>query len=267
MKKVIKVAENEFYRLIKSKKVLIIALFVCLLCGIAVTAYSEMSANILSNLPIAEKYPADLKEVLRNLDSVSFVKLCATDFIYKPYFSFYAIFIVLLAVDIFAIDKESGTLKFTKLSGVSFGEIYAGKMLAAFIICTALAFFNFTVAFLFGLINNPISFHGILGAALIYLCAALPGTALILIIALLSFLPTNSKILIGGGVLVVIILGTADTIGAGKLFSPIGLLSVFGNSVPYLGKDFLISAAVSAVYCILLSVSLLFISKRVDYFD
>jgi ABC-type transport system involved in multi-copper enzyme maturation permease subunit len=267
MENIFRVAENEIYRLIKSKKVLITALFIILLCIIASMAYSEMSENVAANLPISQKYPIDLKELLRNLNSVNFARLSATDFIYKPYFSFYAIFMVLSAVDIFVVDKESGTMKFTKLSGVSFGDIYAGKIIAAFCISVAAVMFNFAAAFFCGIIGNPISFDELFSVFIIYFSAAFSGTAIMLSVAILSFLPINTKILLGGGVLGVFILGMADRLGGTKFFSPTGLLSVFGNSVPEIGKEFLICLCVSAAYCVVFSMAVLFVSRHTDYFD
>jgi ABC-2 type transport system permease protein len=270
MKNTIKVFRSEVYRLIKSKKILIMTGFIIILCAIATTAYTEMAGNVAGGLPIAERYPETLKTLLRNLNSVEFTRLSATDFIYKNYFSFFAIFIVLIAVDIFSVDKERGTLKFAILSGVKPTEIYAGKLLTAMTTSVGIVLMNFIFAFTAGLISvgGNIVPGELLSVFVIYLCGAVPGMAVAAIISVLSLFPINSKMLMGGGILLVFLLGLSDSLSLSvKGFSPIGLLSYFGNDIPFINAGFACCLLSSFLYAVLFATILMIAVKKLDYFD
>jgi ABC-type transport system involved in multi-copper enzyme maturation permease subunit len=244
--------------------------FIIILCAVGATAYTEMAGNVINNLEVADRYPEALKTLLRSLNSVEFTRLSATDFIYKNYFSFFAIFMVLIAVDIFAIDKERGTMKFAMLSGVKPAEIYAGKLFAATAVTVGITLMNFIFAFVAGLISVggkiiPVEFFGVFG---IYLSASVPGMAVVTIISALSLLPINSKVILGGGIMLVFILGMADSLTAvGKAFSPIGLLSIFGNNIPFISAGFISSLLISFIYTALFAAVLIIAARKIDYFD
>jgi ABC-type transport system involved in multi-copper enzyme maturation permease subunit len=243
---------------------------IILLCIIGVQAYTEMASNVANNLPIADKYPNALKMLLLHLNSVEFTRLSATDFIFKNYFSFFAIFMVLIAADIFAIDKERGTMKFAILSGITPTQIYAGKLISALTVTMGVTLINFAVAFILGLIcigGNiiPMDLLSVFG---IYLSASVPGMAVVTIISVLSLLPANSKILIGGGRISVFVLGLFDSMNiAGESLSPIGLLSAFGNDIPVTNAGFFASLFTSFAYTIVFIIILMAAVKRIDYFD
>jgi ABC-type transport system involved in multi-copper enzyme maturation permease subunit len=244
--------------------------FIVLLCALAMVAYNEMAANVLNNLPVSAKYPPDLKILLQSLNSTSFTRLSSTDFIYKNYFSFYAVFMVLIAVDIFSTDKENGTMKFTILCGIRPEQIYFGKILTAFLTAAVITLFNFTAALAFGLFSVGGSFQmsDLMGVFAIYIAASVPGTVIGILVSILSFLRINSKVLTGIGLLAVFTLGIIDSSNnAHILFSPIGLLSTFGNNIPNINANFIYNFIIEIAYIILLSTALFTVVKKSDYFD
>jgi ABC-type transport system involved in multi-copper enzyme maturation permease subunit len=177
---------------------------------------------------------------------------------------------VLIAVDIFGIDKERGTMKFAMLSGIKPIEIYAGKLLTALATALGIALINFTVAFIAGLISIGGSLlpHELFDVFLIYASASVPGMAVVTIISVLSLFPINTKVLMGGGIMIVFILGLADSLTVvGKELSPIGVLSVFGNDIPFINAGFISSLLLSFVYTTVFAIILMATVRKIDYFD
>jgi ABC-type transport system involved in multi-copper enzyme maturation permease subunit len=177
---------------------------------------------------------------------------------------------VLIAVDIFGIDKERGTMKFAMLSGIKPIEIYAGKLLTALATALSITLINFTVSLTAGLITigGNLFPRDLLDVFLIYISASIPGMAVVTIISVLSLFSINSKVMMGGGIMIVFILGMADSLTAvGKELSPIGVLSVFGNDIPFINAGFISSLLLSLVYTVVFTLILMTTVRKIDYFD
>ena len=102
----------------------------------------------------------------------------------------------------------------------------------------------------------------------ISLIAILPATAISLIIAIISQYKCNSKIVIGIGMAISLIFGVIDTYSIEvSRFSPIGTLSSFGESIPFLNSNILLNAMGNIIYIIVGLIILLLIANRQDYYE
>lgn len=265
----VRIIKNEFIKFFHGKKFIFIMALIIGMCGLAAVAYKDMANIAVNNLPKAETYSDEMKHILMHINGVNFSKLFLTDFIYKGYFSFYILFIVLIAADVFPIDNESGNMKFALLTGVKSSQLFMGKIAYMFCVSLAIVLFHFVVSVIFGqfVFGGACLTFDLLQLLLLTAFAVLPAVSMAVIIALLSQLKLTSKIIIGCGIALSLILGVADTLSKSKYLSPIGALSIFNESVPIIKNEIAICLFSSCLYLVIgIFVLYLIIHKR-DYFE
>jgi ABC-type transport system involved in multi-copper enzyme maturation permease subunit len=269
VRNIIKITLNELKKFIRSKKFYVLCFLIIGLALLAVYAYNEMAQNVMTNSPKIKGYSEELKTILVNLNGTNFARLFLTDFIYKNFFSIFIIFILLISIDIFGIDKEIGTFKFTLLTGVKVWEVYIGKIVAIALISLAIVSSNLITSFALGQIFFDTNFNvqNFSTVVLLYLSSVIPAIIISLLIAILCLSKVSSKVLTIVGILFVFIFGTVDSLTITKYFSPIGLLSVFSDCLPQINRTFTQCLSTAITYIIILSLSLIITSKKVDYFN
>lgn len=265
----LKVAKNEFKKFFNGKFFIFEFILITGLCCLAITAYEDMANIAVNNLPRSETYSNELKNCLLNIDCLNFSRLFLTDFIYKGYFSFYILFVVLIAANIFSNDRENGNMKFTLLTGINIKYMYMGKYLFMFGVSTITVLFHLFISILVG----KIFFHGallnielleILGLSFF---AVLPAMAISVIISLISQTKLSYKLVIGTGIVITITFGMLDTLSSSRKFSPIGALSIYNESIPVINNEWIICIFVSLLY-IIIGMSLLFsFSHKYEYYE
>lgn len=264
-----KIVKNEFRKFFKGKIFIFEILLIVGLCLLGVTAYKDMVDITVNNLPKAQTYSEALKDTLRDLDGAGFAKLFLTDFIYKSYFSFFLIFIVITAVNVFSDDRESGNMKFTILTGVERNTVIIGKL--AFMVCSILltVLFNLVLSLVVGTIffGAPASAEGVLEVVGITLLAVIPAFAITVFIALLSQIKISSKIIMAAGIVFTFIMGVLDTLAGTARFSPIGSLSVFSENIPAINHQLLTGCVVSAVYIAVGVIAMVIVSSKYEYYE
>lgn len=263
------IIKNEFRKFFKGKVFIFEILLIIGLCLIGITAYKDMVNITVNDLPKASTYSDELKAVLKHLDGAGFAKLFLTDFIYKSYFSFFLIFIVITAVNVFSDDRESGNMKFTILTGAKRNTVIIGKLIfmACMIILTVL--FNLVVSLAAGIIGFgvPASFESVLEVTGITFLAVVPAFAITVFIALLSQIKISSKIIMAASIVFTFIMGVIDTLTGAARFSPIGALSSFSEKLPAMSSQLLSGCAVSAIYIAVGIAAMVVVSSKYEYYE
>ena len=264
-----KIVKNEFRKFFKGKIFIFEFLLIIGLCLLGVTAYKDMVDITVNELPKSQTYSEALKDTLRSMDGAEFSKLFLTDFIYKSFFSFFLIFIVITAVNVFSDDRESGNMKFTILTGVDRNTVILGKLI--FMVCSIFmtVIFNLVLSLVVGTIffGAPASMDTVLEVVGMTLLAVVPAFAITVFIALLSQIKISSKIIMAVGIVFTFIMGVLDTLTGTSRFSPIGSLSVFSDNVPAINHQLLTGCAVSAVYVAVGIAAMILISSRYEYYE
>ncbi len=269
MANIYKITFNELNKFFRSKKFYVLCFLIVGLAILAVIAYRDMALNVITNSSKSENYSEELKIVLRNLNGINFSRLFLTDFIFKSFFSIFVIFILLISIDVFCIDKESGNFKFTLLTGVKVWEAYIGKIIAMILIASLIIFSNLFISFILGQIffDSELNMQNLYTVFLLYFSSIVPAIIISLIIALSCLSKISSKLLSIIGILFTFILGTVDSLTVTKYFSPIGLLSVFSDCLPQINKPFTQCFSTAITYIFILFIPLFILSKKVDYFE
>ncbi len=266
MKEIVK---NEFKKLVKGKIFIFELLLLVGLCCIAVKAYGEMSEIVLNNLPKSKFYSEEMKTVLSEIDGVIFAKLFLTDFIYKGYFSFFLIFVVIIAVNTFSVDRESGNMKFALLTGVDKNSIVIGKIIymicAIFVSLVINLVLSLTIGIIFfGISSSP---KELMELILLNFFSILPATAITVFIALISQIRISSMAIVAIGIVFALLMGILDTTTLTYHFSPIGALSRFASNYPRLDGPLITCYIVSIAYICVGVVLIKAISKKYEYYE
>lgn len=264
-----KIIRNEFKKFFSGKIFIFELLLIVGLCGIAVSAYKEMSEIAINNLPKAQYYAEDLKETLININGVLFAKLFLTDFIYKGYFSFFLIFTIIIAVTTFSSDRESGNMKFTLLAGADRNTLIMGKLMFLFLVIIVTVIFNIILSLAVGMIFFGVSAasEDLMALIVINFLAVLPAAAATVLTAVISQVRMNSKAVMAVGMVFAFAMGMLDTSTQTYWFSPIGALSLFPENVPVMNRTLMICSIVSAVYICVGMAVLKVISSKYEYYE
>ena len=238
------------------------------MCILAILAYSDMEEIVLNRNPRMNSYPDKLIATLSELNGIRFAQLFLSDFIYKGFFFLYILSIVILTADIFAYDRENGTLKYTLLTGVTTKQVILGKVVVISALAFGLALLNFLISILLGVSFFGVSSFRMKELAIVLLMnilAAFPGIAMGMIVSILSLsrLAAKSVLIICIGFS--FILGIADTVTLSKFYSPIGTLFLFNENFPYITTDYAKSLIVSFIYIVVLMGLMLTKGKKIEY--
>lgn len=265
--KIFNVLRNETIRFLNEKKLYVIFAIIGVLVILATVAYKDMINNVLIDDIRSAGYSEEFKGLLQSFSGINFSKMCLTDFIYKPYFSIYLIFIAIIAVNVFSNDYKSGNLKFTLLTNTSVAQVYIGKILFMVVVSLMIVTINLILSLIIGQIafGGSIILSELLNVVLLYLIAIIPAVVFSLIIGIVSLTKLNSNIIIGSAIGIIITLGIIDTLTNFKYISPVGILSFFESNIPIISEEILISCGISIVYILLLSFGVIEVSKRMDY--
>lgn len=248
------IVKNEARKHISGKSFLIELFLIVGLCLIASTAYSDMAIITKDNLPKAQYYSLELKSALSNLNAEVFSRLFLTDYIYKGYFSFFLVFTAIKAINTFSVDKESGNMKYTLLTGVKMKKLFAGKMLFLLLSTLFTIFLTYSFSFLIGCFRFGLGFllSDVSESILVAIFSAVPAFVLITLIAFLSQIIPSSKIITAITLILVFVLGVFDTTTSTYRFSPFGGLSLFSEGVPVLNNTLVTCSFVSFLYLVIL---------------
>lgn len=263
-----KIVRNEFKKFFRGKIFIFEILLIVGLCVMSISAYGDMSDIAIEHLPKEETFSANLKMVLTNLNAVSFTKLFLTDYIYKAYFSFFSIFLVLIAVSTFSEDRESGNMKFTILTGMKSNTVVIGKLIfMAFEILLTIVF-NLVLSFIVGAVSfgSMIDVKELLEVVGISFLSFFPAFTIAAFVAFISQIRANSKVIMTVGITAVFMMSILDATTKTFKFSPIGAFSLFPD-VPVLSSDLFICCSVSVVYTLVLIVMLMIVLSKDEYYE
>lgn len=207
-------------------------IFVLVILG--VIAYKDMINNVMTGDARIETYSQEFITILQNFNGVTFSKMFLLDFIYKPYFSIYLIFISIIAVNVFSNDYKSGNLKFALLTNTTVTQLYLGKVLFMMLVSTIIVSINFILSLILGQIafGGSIPVAELLEVLVLYFISVIPAVAFSLIISLISLTKLSPNVIIGTSIGVIILFGIIDTLTKFKYISPIGILSFFEQGIP-----------------------------------
>lgn len=207
-------------------------IFVLVILG--VIAYKDMINNVMTGDARIETYSQEFITILQNFNGVTFSKMFLLDFIYKPYFSIYLIFISIIAVNVFSNDYKSGNLKFALLTNTTVTQLYLGKVLFMMLVSTIIVSINFILSLILGQIafGGSIPVAELLEVLVLYFISVIPAVAFSLIISLISLTKLSPNVIIGASIGVIILFGIIDTLTKFKYISPIGILSFFEQGIP-----------------------------------
>ena len=214
-----------------------------------------------------ETYSQEFITILQNFNGVTFSKMFLLDFIYKPYFSIYLIFISIIAVNVFSNDYKSGNLKFALLTNTTVTQLYLGKVLFMMLVSTIIVSINFILSLILGQIafGGSIPVAELLEVLVLYFISVIPAVAFSLIISLISLTKLSPNVIIGASIGVIILFGIIDTLTKFKYISPIGILSFFEQGIPLFSISMIISLGMAVIYILLLSIGLVKVINKVDY--
>ncbi|MGL5353730.1 MAG: hypothetical protein ACRDA5_10485 [Clostridium sp.] len=265
--KVFNVLKNEMIRFLNEKKLYILLAVVMGLVILGTVAYKDMINNVVSSNIKSNSYSDEVKVLLQSFSGISFSKMCLVDFIYKPYFSIYLIFIAIIAANVFSNDYNSGNLKFTLLTNTSPAQVYIGKILFMAVVSLMIVSINLVLSLLVGQIafGGEIIIKELLNVVGLYLMATIPGVAFSLIIGIVSLTKLKPNIIVGSSIGFIITLGIIDSLTNFKYVSPVGVLSFFENNIPTISSGILISCGISIIYILLLSLGIVKACRRIDY--
>ena len=160
------VLKNETIKFINEKKLYIMLGVIFVLVILGVIAYKDMINNVMTGDARIETYSQEFITILQNFNGVTFSKMFLLDFIYKPYFSIYLIFISIIAVNVFSNDYKSGNLKFALLTNTTVTQLYLGKVLFMMLVSTIIVSINFILSLILG----QIAFGGSIPVAELRAC-------------------------------------------------------------------------------------------------
>ena len=261
------VIKNETIKFINEKKLYIILGVVFVLVILGVIAYKDMINNVMTGDARVETYSQEFITTLQNFNGLAFSKMFLSDFIYKPYFSIYLIFISIIAVNIFSNDYKSGNLKFALLTNTTVTQLYLGKVLFMMLVSTLIVSINFLLSLIVGQIafGGSILMAELLEVIALYFISVIPAVVFSLIISLISLTKLSPNVIIGGAIGVIILFGIIDTLTKFKYISPIGILSFFEQGIPAFNNSMIINLIIGLIYMILLSMGLVKVTNKVDY--
>ena len=226
-----------------------------------------MINNVMTGDARIETYSQEFITILQNFNGVTFSKMFLLDFIYKPYFSIYLIFISIIAVNVFSNDYKSGNLKFALLTNTTVTQLYLGKVLFMMLVSTIIVSINFILSLILGQIafGGSIPVAELLEVLVLYFISVIPAVAFSLIISLISLTKLSPNVIIGASIGVIILFGIIDTLTKFKYISPIGILSFFEQGIPLFSISMIISLGMAVIYILLLSIGLVKVINKVDY--
>lgn len=265
----LKVVKNEYIKFFSGKKPYIFLLIIAVIAFLSAYMYADSRMQIINNTAAAQKVPLELKEMLLNITPLVFLKLFATDFIYKPVLQCLLIIIGIITVNTFCEDYTSGNMKFFLVSSLKKAQLFIGKIIylltIILLIVTANMVFGYIAgAAFFGTGVFDIKVFG--EVLLVYGFSVIPGVAFATIIAILSILIRNTMTMFPLAIFISIILTTIDLFTVTKYFSPVGAMSLIGFDVisSSLNKDFILTNGVSLIYIAIGIVILTKIIKKQD---
>ena len=256
------VLKNETIKFINEKKLYIMLGVIFILVILGVIAYKDMINNVMTGDARIETYSQEFITILQ-----TFSKMFLLDFIYKPYFSIYLIFISIIAVNVFSNDYKSGNLKFALLTNTTVTQLYLGKVLFMMLVSTIIVSINFILSLILGQIafGGSIPVAELLEVLVLYFISVIPAVAFSLIISLISLTKLSPNVIIGASIGVIILFGIIDTLTKFKYISPIGILSFFEQGIPSFNISMIISLGMAVIYILLLSIGLVKVINKVDY--
>ncbi|MHC6179714.1 hypothetical protein ACYUJ6_07625 [Clostridium sp. JNZ X4-2] len=222
----LKFLKNEIIKMIHSKKVYILLLFVTfMVAAICYMIYVE-KINIMNDVPKTRQYSRQIRMDILNMNSVIFLKQFSTEFIFRTVVPYFVFFVVVFSVGIFGEDFFSGNMKYFARLDESHNNIFRAKILCLVVYSVFIVFVNIFIGFIISSIIFKISFQGICRILLIYLSAVIPVTSFGLIIGILSMFIKNKNISITIGIAAAIFLTVSDRLTVTSSFSPIGVLGL-----------------------------------------
>jgi len=264
---IIKVITNEFIKLFSEKKFYVFLLVIGAMALLSAYAYSDMKLEVLNNTAKAQNYSDALKAVLLNMTPSSFLKLFATDFIYKPFIPLFLIFVGIIGVNTFCEDYVSGNMKFFLVSPLTKVQLFIGKMLYMLLLIVLLVLGNMVFGYVVG--NGFFGMESMnmtkaLEVISIYLFAVLPAFAFTMIIALLSLVVKNTRTIMTGSIILAIGLTVADSFSASKYFSPVGAISVMQDGLKDVMSTLMLTNLTALGYSVIGIALVLWMSKKID---
>ena len=170
----------------------------------------------------------------------------------------------------FSVDRESGNMKFTLLTGIDGKTLIMGKLIFMFLNVIEAIIFNIIISLAAGVI-----FFGIPQGAsqeipeliILNLCAVFPAMAAVVLVALISQARMSCKAVMAVGIVFAFVMGMADTFTSTYQFSPVGAFSLFADDIPVINSTLITCVIVSFVYICLGVVAIRIISSKYEYYE
>lgn len=221
-----KFLKNEIVKILYSKKTCILLIFVLFMIGAICYMMHLDKLNIINGVPKTKRYSTQLRMEILNMNSIVFLKLFSTEFVFRTVVPYFVFFMVVVSVEIFGEDFFSGNMKyFIRLSGEK-GQLFKAKVLAVIFYSFSVVAVTFLLGFVISSLVFALSFHGFFRIMLIYLSAVVPVASFGLIIGLMSMFIRNKNVSITIGIVLSIFLTVSDRLTITSSFSPIGVLGL-----------------------------------------
>lgn len=242
--------KNEIIKIVRSQKTCILLVFVLFMIGAICYMMHIERLNIINGVPKTRNYSMQLKMEILNVNSVIFLKLFSTEFVFRTVVPYFVFFMVVVSVEIFGEDFFSGNMKyFIRLSGER-EQLFKAKVLAVIFYSFSVVAVTFLLGFAISSLVFALSFHGFFRIMLVYLSAVVPVASFGLIIGLVSMFIRNKNVSITIGIILSIFLTVSDRLTITSSFSPIGVLGLMeklrADNVSLI--SLLMADATSAVY-------------------
>lgn len=263
-----KFLKNEIIKMLDSKKIYILLAFATfMILAICYLTHSQQN-NIINNTGHAMEYPEQMKFNILNMNSVIFLKMFSTEFIFRPVVPYFIFFMVVFSVEVFGQDFFSGNMKYFARLDKRHTDIFRAKVLSLIVYSFLFLLITVILGFTISSIAFKISFNGLGRIILIYLSAIIPVVSFGLIIGIVSMFIKNKTISLTLGIVISIFLTISDKLTITRYFSPIGVIAIMEKARDNVTLNSLLMADLIA--CIYLLIAYLigkkiFQRKEYDY--
>ncbi|AOR25013.1 hypothetical protein [Clostridium taeniosporum] len=229
---IIKFLKNELIKMTHSKRnyVLIGCLIFMILSIVYITFMNQK--NIINNMPQIQNLSEERKQDILNMNTAAYLRLFATEFVFRPIVPYFIFFMVVFSVELFGTDLFSGNMKFFMNIDKKGINIFIAKVLSLFVYALFIVALNIILGFVLSSLFFSVSFNGLFRIIIIYLSSIIPVVTFSLIIGLISMYIQNKKVSLVIGISSSILLTVVDRITNTRNFSPIGILGIMDNIRP-----------------------------------
>ncbi len=249
----VKFLKNEIIKMMHSKKIYILLAFaVFMILAICYMMHLDQN-NIINNAPKTREYTKQIKMDVLNMNSVIFLRMFSTEFIFRPVVPYFAFFMVVFSVEIFGQDFFSGNMKYFARLDKGATNIFKSKVLILIIYSILVVAINIILGFIISSFVFKVSFNGLGRIICIYVSSIIPLASFGLIIGIMSMFINNKTISVTLGIIISVFLTVSDRLTITRNFSPIGVISIMERARSSITLSSLFTANVISIIYLLVA--------------